>query len=167
MEILGRNVFRSVIFLLICFATTNTFGQSFQRLSYPFLNNNQVLKNALTGGMNAPQFNSVDFNQDGKKDLVVFDREGNVLLPFKNIGTQGEINFEFAPDYIDNFPVINSWMLLRDFNGDGIEDIFTYPSFLGISGVEVYKGFVLNGQVGYERVLFPNEQYDLLYFNLL
>jgi hypothetical protein len=166
MEILGRSRMFTLLSLLLVITMTTLDAQSFKRQDYPFFLNNELIPNALTGGMNAPQFNAVDFNQDGKKDLVIFDRDGDVLMPFINMGGTGEISYQFAPEFIDNFPPVNSWMLLRDFNGDGLEDIFCFPSFLGVSGVEVHKAFVLNGEIGYEKVLFPTDDNDLINFNI-
>lgn len=166
MEILGRNSVCMILSLSVFLLVTESRAQSFDRQSYSFQSNNEILPNALTGGMNAPQFNSVDFNQDGKKDLVIFDRDGNVLIPMENTGSSGEIAYRFAPEFVDNFPAVNSWMLLRDYNGDGLEDLFCYPGFLGVSGVEVHKAFIQNGEIKYEKVSFPNDNNDLIHFNL-
>ncbi|MEZ4982052.1 MAG: hypothetical protein R2769_10800 [Saprospiraceae bacterium] len=66
-----------------------------------------------------------------------------MFCSFLNDGIPGESSYRFAPKFINNFPKIVNWMLLRDYNGDGIEDIFAYPLTPGISGVEVYKGFCI------------------------
>ncbi len=75
----------------------------------------------FTGGVNTPQFSNIDLNNDGKKDLFVFDRSTYKVLCFVNT-PQG---FVHAPQYEALFPPMQSWALLRDFNGDGKEDIFT------------------------------------------
>lgn len=47
--------------------------------------NGKLLPNAWTGGLNAPQFSTMDFDLDGKDDLVLFDRMANMPLPFRNV----------------------------------------------------------------------------------
>jgi hypothetical protein len=161
MEILGRKWMIGVL-MIILFSTIG-FAQKFNRIQFPVQKNQELLPFPLVGGLTAPQYNAIDLNQDGVKDLVVFDRDGDVLMPFLNEGVPGQSSYKYAPEFINNFPKIVNWMLLRDYNGDGVEDIFAYPLTPGISGVEVYKAFVLNGEVGFEKVRFPSEQRDLLY----
>ncbi|MFO7723727.1 MAG: FG-GAP-like repeat-containing protein [Bacteroidales bacterium] len=94
----------------------------------------QLLKYAWAGGFNAAHFNQVDLNQDGIKDLVLFDAQTDKLFPFINLGTAGVVDYHYAPEYESAFPRLYAWMKLRDFNGDGKEDIFTY----GFAGIKVY-----------------------------
>ncbi|OYU94675.1 MAG: hypothetical protein CFE21_15470 [Bacteroidetes bacterium B1(2017)] len=79
----------------------------------------------FTGGLNSPQFSKIDFNGDGVKDLFVFDRVGNKVLTyvFKN----GKYAYE--PKYESEFPKLYYWALLRDYDKDGKEDIFTEIDF--------------------------------------
>ena len=77
------------------------------------------------GGMNKPQFSDIDLDDDGSKDLVVFDRTGNTISTFLNKGTAGQVLYEYAPVYESVFPEMTHWMLLVDYNCDGAEDIFT------------------------------------------
>lgn len=86
-----------------------------------FMNGSDTLKFPFTGGVNAPQFSNIDLNGDGRKDLFVFDRSTGRVLCFLNLTT----GYEHAPFYEQKFPFLQSWVLLRDFNGDGKEDIFT------------------------------------------
>lgn len=104
------------------------------------------LKNAWAGGFNTPQFSEMDVNQDGLKDLVVFERNfyGSVKI-FINQGIQGEITYEYQPKYQSLFPALRNWMLLRDYDCDGLEDIFTSVP----GGVAVYKGEVSNGKIDF------------------
>ncbi|MCH2046753.1 MAG: VCBS repeat-containing protein, partial [Saprospiraceae bacterium] len=95
------------------------------------------------GGLNAPQFSPVDLNNDGILDLVIFDRSGQIVIPMLNNGTSGQVDYIFAPEYSEVFPQgSENFMLLRDYDCDGIEDIFmflrTYTQSSG--GVAVYKG---------------------------
>lgn len=97
--------------------------------------NGETLKHAFAGGLNHVQFSEVDLNLDGINDLIAFDRVGNKLSPFINKGIPNVVDYEFAPRYIDSLPLFTSWVLFRDYNCDGKQDIFTYFS----GGVKVYK----------------------------
>ncbi len=94
--------------------------------SLRFLNaTGDTLTNPFTGGFNAPQFNMIDINLDGKLDLLVFDRSGNILHPYINMGNPGEINYRYAPEYRNLFPRLINWVRIADYNHDGKMDIFT------------------------------------------
>ncbi|HMQ00085.1 MAG TPA: VCBS repeat-containing protein, partial [Cyclobacteriaceae bacterium] len=91
----------------------------------------QLLNFPWAGGLNSPQFNTMDLNADGKEDLVVYDRAGNRLFTF----LQENGKYVYAPEYERQFPEgIRHWLLLSDFNGDGKKDIFTSDPF----GLKVY-----------------------------
>ena len=87
-----------------------------------------TLKNPWAGGLNFPQFSEIDLNGDGIKDLFVLDRSGNRILTFLNGGHTDSVDYRFAPQYIGKFPPLHDIALLRDFNCDGKEDIFTYSN---------------------------------------
>lgn len=97
--------------------------------------NNQVYTNAWVGGHNYCQFSNIDINNDGIKDLFVFDRSGNHSSLYTIQLVAGTA--VYTPDYsqINNFPPLEYWAILRDYNGDGKEDIFTSTS----AGIKVYK----------------------------
>ncbi len=78
--------------------------QMFQRLSAPISKNGAALELPFTGGLNNPQFNPADLNNDGIEDLVIFDRGGNVILTFVNRGIAGETSYDFVPEYACLFP---------------------------------------------------------------
>ena len=107
--------------------------------------NANSLSLAWLGGLNNPQFSSIDFNEDNTDDLFIFDKSGGVIIPLVQHSNTGSQDFSFEADYIKQFPVIKDWALLRDFNCDGYPDIFTYSRFG--PGAMVYKN---NGQVGNE-----------------
>lgn len=124
------------------------------------------LKNPLAGGINAAQLSEVDLNDDGIKDLYIFDRAGDVQLTFINEGTANEVSYKFAPEYAKNFPPLNDWVLLRDYNFDGIMDIFAYSSIPGVDGIEVYTGRMDNGTLVFDLFIFEGQFYNILYFPL-
>ncbi|MDX2286762.1 MAG: VCBS repeat-containing protein [Bacteroidia bacterium] len=94
--------------------------------SIPVFYFQNTLSHPWAGGINAAQFSSIDLNQDGAQDLMVFDREGNRLTTFVHDGTPGSFGYRYAPEYEAAFPACSSYALLRDFDGDGHPDLFTY-----------------------------------------
>lgn len=113
-------------------------------ISIPAQKNGLPLQDAWSGGLNSPQFSEADLNLDGIKDLVAFDRVGNKLLTYINRGNGSDTTYYYAPQYEELFPTdITAWTLIRDYNDDGVPDIFTY----GGAGTKVYKGRVENGTI--------------------
>lgn len=88
----------------------------------PVTVNGRRLASAWSGGLNCPQFSTIDLNQDPKPDLFIFDKQDNAVLTFLN---QGADNWAFAPKYALKFPTLQDWALLRDYDGDGDDDIFS------------------------------------------
>ncbi|MFN8276721.1 MAG: T9SS type A sorting domain-containing protein [Chitinophagales bacterium] len=102
----------------------------------PVTRNGDTLMNAWTGGMNSPVFSTVDWNNDGIKDLLAYDKFGWRPIPFLNDGSH-QMPFHFAPQYTKAIPPLLDWMVMRDFNKDGVDDIFAYgPN----SAIQCYKG---------------------------
>ena len=120
------------VILLISLLFNSSYAQMiFNRdTSLSFFENGLPYKSALDGGINSGQFSNIDLNLDGVMDLIVFDRSGNKLNPY--INNNG--NYIYAPKYRNNFPKIHDWILMRDYNLDGKNDIFTYSS----GGMAVY-----------------------------
>lgn len=98
-------------------------------------NSADAFLNPWSGGMNQCQFSEIDLNNDHIKDLFVFDVSGNKISTFINLGIPDSVCYNYEPSYIEKFPVMHDWVLLRDFNCDGKEDIFTYTS----GGFAVYR----------------------------
>jgi uncharacterized protein (DUF2141 family) len=103
--------------------------------SIPVSDGSQLLTMAWGGGMDMLQYSEIDLDQDGIKDLFVFDRSGNKITTYINTGTPNQVSYVLAPQYVYSFPVLNDWALLRDYNCDGKEDIFTAT----IAGIRLYK----------------------------
>ncbi|HRY98871.1 MAG TPA: VCBS repeat-containing protein [Bacteroidales bacterium] len=101
----------------------------------PVADSGRQLLYPWVGGMNAVQFSQVDLDLDGTDDLIVFDRLGNILMPFLNQGIPDSIQYAYAPEYIAKLPPFNGWVLFRDYNMDGKQDIFTYS----VGGMAVYR----------------------------
>lgn len=117
----------------------------------------------FAGGMNSCQYGAIDLNSDGLKDLIVFDRTGNRLLPFikKSAGLSG---YDHAPYYNRFFPVMEHWMQLIDYNNDGREDIFTYTT----GGIKVFRNSSA-GVPNFTQVTHPylRSQQGSTYTNIL
>ena len=104
------------------------------------------------GGMNSCQFAGIDMNMDGIEDLFVFDRNGDRIMTFINDGSQGPGNYHYDPQFVDRFPVLDHWVIIIDYDDDGLKDIFTYS--FGNAGMKVYKN-VSAGQLDFELVVYP------------
>ena len=111
-------IFSSLLFNTISFSQINFTRDT----TVSVFENSTQLKHAWNGGVNSAQFSEIDLNLDGIKDIIVFDRSGNKLSPYLNIN--GE--YVFSPQFRNNFPDINYWIILEDYNCDGKNDIFTY-----------------------------------------
>ena len=148
--------------LLFCYPMT--YAQNLERWELPITNEEgQLLPMSLAGGLNAPQLSAADLNNDGIQDLYIFDRVGNKHLTFLNTGITGTSSYRFEPSYAANFPVALNWVLLRDFDNDGIVDLFTFPN-LQISGIMVHKGYYENDQLKFNLIEF-DRPLNVLYFS--
>ena len=146
---------RIILFATYFLITSNiAFSQSlydfgFERnFSVPVLiQNNDTLDMAWIGGLNAVQFSDIDINLDGIMDILIFDRHGNVLLPFINNNVAGNFAYTFAPQYTRFFPEgLSDWIITYDFNNDGKMDIFSYVS----GGIRVYKNISTPSELKFE-----------------
>jgi len=99
--------------------------------------NGEELANPWAGGFNTPQFSEMDLNKDGVMDLVAFERGfyGSVKCFLHT-----DSGWKYAPEYHHSFPEMRNWMLLRDYNCDGLMDIFTSVP----GGVSVWQQQIKN-----------------------
>jgi len=127
---------------------------------------NQILSNPWAGGLNACQFGEIDLDYDGINDLVIFDRNGNRVLTYKNQAVAGEISYIFAPELSLKLPELDDWVIFADYNSDGLNDIFAYSA--GFAGIKVYKN-TGNPQEPFKLVVYPflTSYQGLGYVNIL
>jgi hypothetical protein len=103
------------------------------------------LAQAWLGGLNAPQYQSADLDGDGTKDLIVFDRAGDALVALRG---DGGGNYSVAPELAAGFPTdLTAWLLLRDYDGDGNDDLFTFSD--AGDGFRVFRGRREGGRLTY------------------
>ncbi len=160
--LLIKNIFFCwwIVFLFL----QKTDAQDFSRVALDIVVHNKNLAYPTAGGLNCPQLSAVDLNNDGIQDLHIFDRLGNVHLPFLSDGRQ----YHFAPAYASYFPAVENWLLLRDYNGDGIMDLFAYSDLPGFAGIIVYTGFYENDHLAFKRFNFQHSgwAYNIIPFRL-
>jgi hypothetical protein len=114
------------------------FSQYFEHnVDIPVFISGDTLSNPWAGGLYNPQFSDIDLNNDGIKDIFIFDRASNSILTFINAGTPGQIEYTYSPHHESLFPKMWRWTLLVDYNCDGLEDIFTFERFSG--GISVFR----------------------------
>ena len=140
------------------------YTQSLERYNVEVFQSGNLVNNPFTGGLKAGQFSKIDLDNDGVKDLFVFDRNGAVVTTYLNKGGPGEINYQYAPEYESIFPKPRTFGLLYDFNKDGIEDLFKDPSAGGIAGIEVWRGKRDANGLYFELVRNRDDYFNVLYF---
>lgn len=156
-----------ISFFLLFFFYSYGQGQDYSSFDCPVIQDGKTLKYAFTGGFNAPQFSNADLNQDGIMDLFVFDRAGHVPLTFEYSGDGLSEGYSFTRKYRSSLPdSLISWAKMRDYNMDGIPDLFVAPTYAGISSVTLYVGSVIDGKLSYElkRIGNPNGPYDIIWY---
>jgi hypothetical protein len=122
-KIVGWKSFFSLVAPLGLLFSLEAAAQRFARFPVEVIVDGRNLPLAAVGGLNNPQLSAVDLNGNGTLDLYVFDRAGNVQLAFLNEGGR----WVYAPEYLDNFPPLINWVLLRDYNGAGVMDCSPIP----------------------------------------
>ena len=157
--------YRFILFCCLSFICHHeTYGQLYPYSEVVFHNENSAAyKNPFTGGTRAAQLSKVDLNQDGIEDLLLFDRAGNVYTSYI---AQSVNNTDYIhdPSWVKNFPNLKIWMTMVDYNQDGIKDIFSFPDSSGIPGVQVWTGKVEDGFLAFDKVRFPDEIEDILFY---
>ena len=133
-----------IVLPIIIFLLSISVGSRGQRIAEwnfttPVYRGNDPLDLPWVGGLNAVQYNNIRLNSDNQHDLLLFDRSSNTLHPFLRQNNQ----WVYAPEYIPLFPTgLQSWVLLKDYDQDGDQDLFTAS---GGRGISVYQNNRDNG----------------------
>lgn len=158
---------QKLLFLLLILSIKSYGQQQLFNLPINLKENNQTLAFGDAGGLNNPQYSDPDLNNDGINDLMVFDRTDGRFLTFINNGTPNTVDYTYAPQYEANFPKVNKWALSRDYNCDGIPDLFARP-LEAIDGIAVWQGsYNANNELTFTRITFyPNPVWfrDVLFY---
>jgi hypothetical protein len=139
-----------LIFLLL----VSTSAKAQFNLGFDHYNDIKVIEDEDTlrfpwaGGMNVPQFSSLDANLDGIPDIYAYERDGAVTRMFLNDGSG---HFTADMHSYRKLPYIGwSFALMRDFNGDGKQDVFC--SDYNNNGLAIYKN-VSDSTLAFEEVM--------------
>ena len=113
----------SMILFLFCLVGSLKAQFKYNKSGYiEFKKDQKIFENPFLGGFNSPQFQMMDLNEDGKEDLIVFDRSDYKIATFLKIS--GDY-FKYSPEYEYLFPAVKFLLKLADLNSDGKMDIFT------------------------------------------
>ncbi len=104
----------------------------------PVLMNSQPKSAPWAGGFETPQPAMADLNNDGKMDMVIYERSPRQIKTFINTGTAGNPYYTFEPKYIFNFPSCSDYLSMEDYNDDSIPDLFSRASSYGFAA---YRGY--------------------------
>jgi hypothetical protein len=137
-----KMIHKILIFNCLFWLSAVATAQNLQFKHVPTMRDGLPLRLSGLGGLDAPQYSALDLNNDGKQDLLIYDRVGQIALPLINEGNAGEINYRFAPEFMGQFPQgTSNFMLAHDYNCDGIADlIHFYQPPTGGAGVRVMRG---------------------------
>jgi len=102
----------------------------------PVTINQQALPQPWSGGLSAPQFSTIDLNFDNQPDLFAYDRMQGKVFTWLAVRQNGNWTYKYSSEYESLFPNdLTAWVLLRDYNCDGLKDIFTSTPL----GIKVYR----------------------------
>ncbi|MEY4350752.1 MAG: hypothetical protein RL078_813 [Bacteroidota bacterium] len=124
--------------LLFCLCNLTLWGQ-FQfnfSSSIPVVVDGQSIKAPWAGGLNTPQFSSLDYDFDGDEDLIVFDRSADQLRVFKYSLQNGLPHYEVDLRAHLYFPPnLHYRVTTYDYDQDGRKDLFCYA----IGGIQAFR----------------------------
>ena len=130
------------------------YAQSYYRNDYSdVFQAGELLADPWAGGLNSCQVSSFDANLDGVNDLFVFDRNGGKISVYLNESlVPGTYDYRYTQEYNDAFPTnLRNWVLLRDMNCDGKEDICANSG----SGFKIYLN-TSTSELSFDTTVNPN-----------
>jgi len=132
-----------IIIILLLIQTSR--AQIYPGENIDIIENGDTLLNPWLGGLDLPQFSGADFNRDGREDLLIFDKRGNKVLVLL---LQEDSTYKYTSEFDHYFPELNEFALFKDYNCDGLVDIFTQT----IGGIKVYQQSIIAGEVQFNLV---------------
>jgi len=154
-----------LVFISLVCLSCPLFSQTLESFDCPVTVEGKELKFPFVGGFTAPQFSSGDWNSDGILDLFVYDRADAAMI-FLNDGSGGTKAYSYTREYNSSLPDMENWALVRDYDRDGVLDIYSNPS-QGVSGAQLHRGRFDNNKWIFDpiRVGGPDRDQDLIYIN--
>ena len=96
----------------------------------------QLLKAPWAGGLNTPQFSTLDYDYDGDEDLLIFDRSADQIRLFKYSVQNGLPHYEIdLRAHLFFPPNLYYRVTTHDYDQDGRKDLFCYA----IGGIQAYR----------------------------
>jgi hypothetical protein len=105
--------------------------------------NGDILDFAWAGGINSSQWSNIDLNNDGTDDIFIYERTSRTFTTY--LADPSTQTYYLTFEYQNSFPPVRDWVLLRDFNCDGKNDIFTYTP----GGIAVYENTSAGSSVSF------------------
>lgn len=156
----------SIVLILALLAQTSFTAQAQDKFS--FISSSLSIKegakikgtNSSIGGLNTPQFGSMDLDNDGTLDLIIFDGIQSKYYTFINNG-QATNNFVYTPYFENSLPPFQSVMIVRDFDRDGKIDIMGGNN---VQDLIIYKNITTSTDKTPKFKKLYNHYYLNLYF---
>ncbi|MBI3234881.1 MAG: hypothetical protein HYZ42_12755 [Bacteroidetes bacterium] len=82
-----------------------------------------AIKMPFVGGFQTAFAQPIDLNNDGLKDLIIFDKSDRKILTFIDTSKTNH-GYMYDPKYEAYINFISSWFLVRDYDRDGRDDFF-------------------------------------------
>lgn len=122
--------------IILCYTLFAALGhtslaQNFQIQRPYFEKEGEKLQLPALGGLNSPQFGNIDLDLDGRLDILILEKNSGKIVPIIREGSRHKTDYSF----LNILPPIQDWFVCKDYNGDGLIDIFTSTP----GGIQLYK----------------------------
>lgn len=136
---------KSLILSVLLFYCSLLHGQTlFPDYRFKVVENADTLLFPFAGGLNSAIWTDIDLDGNTVMDLMAFEKTTGRVLPFLNSGTAGQVDYLFAPQFVNSIPELSEWVRSFDYDCDGDLDLFTYNvsytfNSLGEGAIRVYR----------------------------